>query len=166
MDYRNRIQQSVEDIEENLKTQITAAELAQKAGFSLYHYYRLFQSATGMPVMQFILRRRLLHGIYEIRQGRRRIDVALDYGFDTYAGFYRAFQREFGCTPSYYLQQDRARRPYRINFTKEENMIVTHKKATEILKYWQLEQEIVSDIYFDSGEKSDREPSMWGKALC
>lgn len=106
--------------------------------------------------MQFILRRRLLHGIYEIRQGRRRIDVALDYGFDTYAGFYRAFQREFGCIPSYYLQQDRVRRPYRINFTKEENMIVTHKKATEILKCWQLEQEIVSDIYFDSGEKSDR----------
>ena len=93
MDYRNIIQQSIDYIEANLKTEITAMGLAQDAGFSLFHFYRLFQSATGLPVMQFILRRRLLHGIYEIKQGQVRIEVALRYGFDTYAGFYKAFQR-------------------------------------------------------------------------
>lgn len=89
MDYRAIIQDGMEYIEENLKTQISAEEMASRAGFSLYHYYLLFRSATGMPVMQYILRRRLLHGIYEIRCGRTGIDVALDYGFDTYAGFYK-----------------------------------------------------------------------------
>ena len=57
MDKRAMIQQSLDHIEENLKTELTAAELAQKAGFSLFHYYRLFQQATGLPVMQYILRR-------------------------------------------------------------------------------------------------------------
>ena len=64
MDNRAIIQRSLDYIEENLQTDITAAELAQAAGFSLFHYYRLFQQATGLPVMQYILRRRLLHGVY------------------------------------------------------------------------------------------------------
>lgn len=77
MDNRTIIQQSLEYIEENLQTEITAAELAEQAGFSLFHYYRLFQSATGLPVMQYILRRRLLHGVYAMKQGSTKIDAAL-----------------------------------------------------------------------------------------
>ena len=68
MDPRHIIQQSIDYIEDNLMTEITAAELAQMAGFSLFHYYRLFQHATGLPVMQYILRRRLLYSVYAMRQ--------------------------------------------------------------------------------------------------
>ena len=150
MDNRTRIQRSLDYIEENLKTEITAAELAEAAQFSLYHYYRLFQQATGLPVMQYILRRRLLHGIYAIKQGRSKTDAALLYGFDTYAGFYRAFCREFGSTPSEFLQSCRAKRPYRINLMEEEHMTVTHKKAVQLLKHWELGEETVTDIYYES----------------
>lgn len=100
MDNRAIIQKSLDYIEENLRTEITAAELAEMAHISLFHYYRLFQQATGMPVMQYILRRRLLHGVYAMKQGSGKIGAALLYGFDTYAGFYKAFCREFGATPS------------------------------------------------------------------
>lgn len=51
MDYRKSIQDSLDYIEDNLKTSITATELSERAGYSLFHYYRLFQSAVGMPVM-------------------------------------------------------------------------------------------------------------------
>ena len=77
MDKRTIIQQSLDYIEENLQTEITAAELAAQAGFSLFHYYRLFQQATGLPVMQYIQRRRLLHGVYAMKQGSSKIDAAL-----------------------------------------------------------------------------------------
>ena len=40
MDNRTRIQQSLDYIEENLKAEITAAELAEMARLSLFHYYR------------------------------------------------------------------------------------------------------------------------------
>ena len=42
MDNRTIIQQSLDFIEDNLRTEITAVELAEMAGFSLFHYYRLF----------------------------------------------------------------------------------------------------------------------------
>lgn len=148
MDNRAIIQKSLDYIEENLQTKITAAELAEASGFSLFHYYRLFRWATGLPVMQYILRRRLLHGVYAMKQGSTKIDAALLYGFDTYAGFYKAFCREFGSTPSEFLKSCRAKRPYRIDLTKEEHMTVTHKKAAQILKYWDLENKPITDIYY------------------
>lgn len=156
MDYRKTIQQSLDYIEDNLKTEITAAELADMAGFSLYHYYRLFQAATGLPVMQYILRRRLVHGIYAIHQGSSGIDAALTYGFDTYAGFYKAFLREFACTPSEYLRFSRAKKPCRLNLFQEAHKIMTHKQIKAVLKYWNLETETVSDIYYDgTGTKNE-----------
>ena len=103
MDNRTIIQRSIDYIEDNLQANITAEELAKQAGFSLFHFYRIFQSVTGMSVMQYILHRRLLHGIYSISRGSTKVDAALQYGFDTYAGFYKAFCREFGCPPSEYL---------------------------------------------------------------
>ena len=125
MDNRTIIQKSLDYIEDHLQTDITAAELAEMAGFSLFHYYRLFQQATGLPVMQYILRRRLLHGVYAMKQGASKINAALGFGFDTYAGFYKAFCREFGATPSEFLESSRAKRPYRIDITKEEHMTIT-----------------------------------------
>lgn len=150
MDNRAIIQRSLDYIEENLQTEITAAELAQAAGFSLFHYYRLFQQATGLPVMQYILRRRLLHGVYAMNRGERKLDAAMSYGFDTYPGFYKAFCREFGTTPTEFLESNRARRPYRIDITREEHMTITHKKAAQILENWNLGQESITDIYCES----------------
>lgn len=156
MDNRTIIQRSLEYIEENLQAEITAAELAEQAGFSLFHYYRLFQHATGLPVMQYILRRRLLHGVYAMKQGLSKTDAALRFGFDTYAGFYKAFCREFGATPSAFLESSRAKRPYRIDITKEEHMTITHKKAAQILQSWNLEGETITDIYYEgTGNKND-----------
>ena len=132
--YREIIQDSIDYIEDNLKTELSAQELSDKAGFSLFHYYRVFQTAVGLPVMQYVLRRRLLNAIYEISLGGKMIDVALQYGFETHGGFYKAFVREFGCTPARYLKQYKAKKPYRINIFKEEHVMVSHKKATEILK--------------------------------
>lgn len=98
MENRSCIQQSLDKIEAELASEISVNELAKKAGYSLFYYYHIFQKEVKMPVMQYIIRRRLLHGIYEMSQGEKKIDIALKYGFLTYAGFYKAFVREFSCT--------------------------------------------------------------------
>ena len=149
MDNRKIIQESIDYIEENLKAEITAKELAESAGFSLFHFYRLFQTATGMPVMQYILRRKLLHALCEISEGAGMTEVALAYGFETFAGFYRACKREIGYTPSELLKRYKAHKPYKINLFKEEHIMLTRKKISEILKNWGLEQEEVKDIFFE-----------------
>ena len=104
MEHKQVIQHCIDYIETHIKTEITAAELAEIAGYSLFHFYRLFHVLTGFPVMQYILRRRLLHAVYSVQCGNNTgIQAALEYGFETYAGFYKAFVREFGCTPKEFI---------------------------------------------------------------
>lgn len=161
MDNRSVIQQSLDYIEDNLKAEITAAELAEMAHLSLFYYYRVFQQVTGLPVMQYIQRRRLLHGVCAMKQGSGKLDAALNHGFDTYAGFYKAFCREFGSTPSDYIAAGRAKRPYRIDIFREELMTITHKKLAAILKNWNLDKETITDIYYEgTGSKNDHACSV------
>lgn len=150
MPYRKLMQDSLDYIEENLCADLKAAELAKRAGFSVYHFYRLFHQTTGMPVMQYIQRRRMLHAVYAVRCGQPRIEAALNYGFDTYAGFYKAFRREFHCTPSAFIQKKRAQRPAPIDLMKEKQMKLTHEEARKILCFWGWENETVRDLYYES----------------
>lgn len=153
---RKAIQRILDYIEDNLKAEISVEELSDLAGFSLFHFYRLFQSAVGMPVMQYITRRRILHGIHEISLGHKKIDVALSYGYETYAGFYKSFVREIGYTPKVYLKMYKAKKPYRINILQEEHIIMSQKKIRDILINWELENEKIADVvYGETGEISD-----------
>lgn len=153
---KHQLQKTIDYIEDNLKSDLQAEEMAGICGYSVFHFYRLFQMATGMSVMQYVQRRRLLHAIWEMGKGKKRIEIALQYGFETYAGFYRAFQRMFQMTPSDYLKKGMAKRPYRINLFKEEAMHITHKKANEILKHWNMENMVIQDIYYDvTGYRND-----------
>ena len=154
--YLRMIQKSIDYIEDNLKSEITAKELSNMAGFSLFHYYRLFQSSVGMPVMQYISRRKLLNALYDMHCGEKMITVALLYGFETQAGFYKAFVREFGYTPTEFLNISRKRKPYRINLLKGEHIMVSHKKLKEILRNWGFEDERITDIvYAETGNISE-----------
>ena len=84
-----------------------------------------------------------------MKQGSSKTDAALRYGFDTYAGFYKAFCREFRVTPAAFLAFCRAKRPYRIDIIKEEYMTVTHKKAARVLQNWNMGEEHIADIYYE-----------------
>jgi len=150
------IQKSIDYIEDNLKTDITAKELSEMAGFSMFHYYRLFHSAVGLPVMQYITRRRLLNALYDMHCGEKMVVVALDYGFETQARFYKAFIREFGYTPTEFLNMSKKKKPYRINLFKEEHIMVSHKKIKEVLQSWGLENEKLTDVvYAETGNVSE-----------
>ena len=151
----DRIQSSIDYIEKNLKAEISVQELAEQANFSIFHYYRLFQMAVGIPVMQYITRRKLLHAIYEISCGSKIIEVALNYGFDTYAGFYKAFKREFGYSPKQFLKNNKLNKPYRINLFQEEQIMMTHKKLSELLTNWNMQNEAIRDIFYESGERNE-----------
>ena len=153
---RESIQKTLDYVENNVKENITAEDLAGIAGYSVFHFYRSFQSAVGVPVMQYILRRKLLHAISEIGSGRKKNDVVYEYGFETYSGFYRSFIREIGYTPADYLQRYKAKKPYKINLLQEEHIMVSKKTIAEVLVNWDLQKEKVADIVFpETGEISD-----------
>ncbi len=119
MQYPEVIENALDYIEQNLKTDITAEELARMANYSTYHYYRLFSSVTGSSVSAYILKRRLDHALAEIASGRKAIDVVLEYGFNTYAGFYKAFVKMYGCSPKKYLSIYQKHIPIKPGWLKE-----------------------------------------------
>lgn len=122
----------------------------------MYHYYRLFQGAVGLPVMQYITRRKLLNALYDMHCGEKMVVVALNYGFETQAGFYKAFIREFGYTPTEFLNISKKKKPYRINLFKENHIMVSHKKMKEVLQSWGLENEKLTDVvYAETGNISE-----------
>ncbi|EOI04895.1 hypothetical protein UAY_00666 [Enterococcus moraviensis ATCC BAA-383] len=90
-------------IEKKLDTSLTAESLADQVGYSVYYFYRQFSAAVGMSLASYILNRRLKKVLTEIGSGKKTIDVAFTYGFNTYAGFYKAFVKEYGCSPKKYL---------------------------------------------------------------
>lgn len=143
------VQMTLDYIEDNLKTDINAEELSKMAGYSLFHFYRLFQNAVGMPVMQYITRRKLLNAIYDISLDNRKTDIIMAYGYETYSGFYKSFFREIGYTPKDYLERFKVKKPYRINLIEEEHIIMSHKRIAEILKKYGLEKETISDIVYE-----------------
>ena len=98
------IDRSLEYIEAHLRADITLNDLADEAGYSPWHFGRMFAVAMGQSVAQYMLRRRLDHALAEIAAGRHAVDAAADYGFETYSGFYRAFVKLYGCSPKRYLR--------------------------------------------------------------
>ena len=139
MDTIQALQKSIDYIEENLKTEIALSELAEISGFSLYHFCRLFTSYVGMPPTAYITKRRLYHGIYEIQKGKKATDIAYMYGFDTYAGFFKAFKKEFGCSPSKYLKLNTAKRPMAVDLMKEVKIMLNQTQIKHLLSNWNIE---------------------------
>lgn len=158
MDNLDRIQLTLDYMEQNLKTDIHGKELSGMAGYSESYYGDLFRKATGLPVRQYLVRRRLAHALWEISSGKRMLDAALEYGFDTYAGFYRAFSREYGCSPSAYLKSHHPARPYRIDLKQEEKILLMKKGLQGLLAHWGMEQETIGEVYYEgSGRVSENE---------
>lgn len=114
MGYIEYLQKAVDFIEENIGQEITIEECASAAGFSKYHFYRLFGLYAGVPVMDYVRRRKLAYAMLEICKGRRVLDVALDYGYSSERSFSRAFQQEFGKNPSKFrgMQYSIPERPF------------------------------------------------------
>lgn len=149
------IQQSLDTIEANLSSALTPEQLSREAGFSLYHYCRVFKAAVGLSVMRYITRRRLLHGVYRMSLGQEMTEAALAFGFDSYAGFYKAFRREFGTSPTEHLKNHQAARPARINL-KERGNIMERKAIESILHHWNLAGATVEAVcYPNTGNVSN-----------
>lgn len=102
MNYSLDIKRNIEYIEANIKERLTPEIVASNAGYSLYHFCRVFQACMDISVMEYIRKRRLSLAATELFKGRRIIDIAFDYGFETQSGFAKAFRKEYGFSPTQY----------------------------------------------------------------
>jgi len=99
-DYYKWVYEAIVHIEANLDEEISVPEVAEKAGYSVFHFGRIFQGVTGETVMDYVRKRRLTEAAKALVQTDRRIlDIALDWQYDSHEAFTRAFKRAYGMTP-------------------------------------------------------------------
>lgn len=96
-------------IAEHLQEELTPAELADRFGYSYYHFCHVFRSVNGIAVAEYLRDRRLCAAASQLLLGSSVTETAMDSGFDTVSGFTRAFTRKFGLAPSVYKKTKGAR---------------------------------------------------------
>ena len=89
-------------IHENIKQNIALSDTAERFGYSKWHFSTKFHKYTGKSFTKYIRHFRLSLASLDILAGKKIIDIALDYGYDSISGFNKAFVSEFGCYPSEY----------------------------------------------------------------
>lgn len=90
----------------------TVDTLAEYSGLSKYHFQRVFSKVVGQSPMAYLRRLRLERAAYALKHSDWPvIDVALDAGFESHAGFTHAFTKLYGCSPSEF-RSNHLVRPY------------------------------------------------------
>jgi AraC family transcriptional regulator len=90
-------------VEEHLGGDIGLTDLAGQVGYSPDHLARMFKKAFGLPLYQYVLRRRVERAKALLRDHSHSIaEVALACGFATQSHFTSAFKARTGVTPGAY----------------------------------------------------------------
>jgi len=96
-----RLRHVLEYIEAHLDQDLTLAELARVAGFSLSHFKPLFKQAVGMPVHRFVLERRVERARLRVLEGGMSLtEIALETGFAHPSHMARCMRKVLGVTPT------------------------------------------------------------------
>jgi AraC family transcriptional regulator len=118
LEENNIIQHVLDIIDNRITERRTLHELAEESGYSTSHLNRLFSGVTGITLMAYVTRRKLQYALYDLSCGERIIDIALKYGFETHAGFTKAFKKCFGYSPSLYRIHAIIGRPARMEINE------------------------------------------------
>jgi len=90
----------VELVEERLTDAVDVAELASGLGTTEYHLRRMFSSLAGMPLSEYIRRRRMSVAAADVLGSEGLLDIAVRYGYGSAEAFGRAFRSVHGVSPA------------------------------------------------------------------
>ncbi|MCR5807254.1 MAG: AraC family transcriptional regulator [Oscillospiraceae bacterium] len=101
-------------IDQNYMNDITLEDLSSLAGYSTYHFSRIFKKYSNTTFINFLNRRRVKAAeMMLLESGNSITDVAMKVGFSSLTTFNRVFKSINGYTPSEY------KKLYRMSHTTE-----------------------------------------------
>lgn len=101
MEWIDRLNEAINYIEEHLTDAIDYERFGRIAGCSSYHFQRMFTYMAGVPLSEYIRRRKMSLAAVDLREKDAKIiDVAEKYGYHSPTAFNRAFQSVHGIAPS------------------------------------------------------------------
>ncbi|MET1017026.1 MAG: AraC family transcriptional regulator [Leifsonia flava] len=93
------LNQVVEYVEDHLTEEIDIAALAISLGTTEYHLRRMFSSLAGMPLSEYIRRRRMAVAAADVLGDGELLGIAVRYGYGSTEAFGRAFRAVHGTGP-------------------------------------------------------------------
>ncbi len=101
-----KLRRTIDYLEMHLSREIPLAELAAQAGFSEFHFSRLFRRTTGFSPSQYQIRLRVGRARRLLRETPKSvIEIGLEVGYTNPSHFTQIFRREIGVTPTEYRGQ-------------------------------------------------------------
>lgn len=95
-------------LNEHMARHISLDEISQKFYISKHHLNKVFRSATGTTVGDYLLHKRVAHAQMMLLAGHSAADASSASGFSDYSAFFRAYKRITGHSPL----QDRGGAPF------------------------------------------------------
>ncbi|WFE33934.1 AraC family transcriptional regulator [Micromonospora sp. WMMD975] len=97
----DRLNQAMDHLEQRLDQPLDVVELARIACVSEHHFRRLFSALAGMPLSEYVRRRRLTLAAADVLADRASLlDVAVRWGYGSNEAFARAFRAVHGVGPA------------------------------------------------------------------
>lgn len=126
-------------INKHLMEEFSLNELAGDIGYSAFHLAREFKDAAGISVMEYARNQRISAASREIEKGRNICDIAMDYCFETHAGFTKAFIAVYGCTPKEFQEHSRKMKTIKGEIVIMENskIIIRHICKDDTNDLWE-----------------------------
>ncbi|GAA1538600.1 AraC family transcriptional regulator [Microbacterium ginsengiterrae] len=90
----------IDAVEARLTEDVDIAGLAAAAGTTEYHLRRMFSSLAGMPLSEYIRRRRMTVAAADVAGEDRMLDIAVRHGYGSTEAFGRAFRAVHGSSPA------------------------------------------------------------------
>jgi AraC family transcriptional regulator len=101
MSHDERINQVTRYIREHMDEPLNREALAQRAGFSVTHFHRIFTAHVGENITAYVRRVRLEWAAHQLLSKDVQVtEIALASGYETHAAFGKAFKQYFGVSPS------------------------------------------------------------------
>ncbi len=106
-EYLRRIHKVQDYIEQHMSEPLSIEELSHVAGFSKYHFSRIFQSILHEPLAHYVYRIRMENALFYLahRADKNMTDIAYELGFTDSAVFSRAFKNYHGISPREYRKE-------------------------------------------------------------
>jgi AraC family transcriptional regulator len=94
------LNQLVDFIDTHLAEEIDITRVATDLGTTEYHLRRMFSSLAGMPLSEYIRRRRMAVAAADVLGDEQMLDIAVRYGYGSTEAFGRAFRSVHGVAPA------------------------------------------------------------------
>ena len=97
-----KIDEIINDIENNIISDIDYEALASKMTLSVYEFRRIFAFVVGTPISEYVRKRRLSLAACDLMTNPKAsiLEISEKYGYSTLAAFSKAFSEYHGFPPT------------------------------------------------------------------